>query len=65
MLKKPKSPESSFIHKSLIEIASFAEYTCLIGIGTHIPVVIQNKMDVFSPSIDSCRKFYDMNEYYL
>ena len=29
MLKKLKSPESSFIHKSLIKIASFAEYTCL------------------------------------
>ena len=29
MLKKLKSPESSFIHKSLIEIASIAEYTCL------------------------------------
>ena len=29
MLKKLKSPESSFIHKSLIKVASFAEYTCL------------------------------------
>ena len=29
MLKKLKSPESSFIHKSLSKIASFAEYTCL------------------------------------
>ena len=29
MLKKLKSPESSFIHKSLTKIASFAEYTCL------------------------------------
>ena len=29
MLKKLKSPGSSFIHKSLIKIASFAEYTCL------------------------------------
>ena len=29
MLKKLKSPESSFIHRSLIKIASFAEYTCL------------------------------------
>ena len=27
MLKKLKSPESSFIHKSLIKIASFAECT--------------------------------------
>ena len=29
MLKKLKSPESSFIHKSLIKVVSFAEYTCL------------------------------------
>ena len=29
MLKKLKSPESNFIHKSLIKVASFAEYTCL------------------------------------
>ena len=29
MLKKLKSPESSFIHKSLIKVASFVEYTCL------------------------------------
>ena len=29
MLKKLKSPESSFIHKSLIKIVSFSEYTCL------------------------------------
>ena len=28
MLKKLKSPESSFILKSLIKVASFAEYTC-------------------------------------
>ena len=35
MLKKLKSPESSFILKSLIKVASFAEYTCLLCILRH------------------------------
>ena len=29
MLKKLKSPESSFIHTFLIKVASFAEHRCL------------------------------------